>query len=131
MSVHTALGFGTELLRYAQSGLSDCLGMTERGERRMSSASCRIAGSLPGGWLSIAYLLLLALPWPAVPLFTYSDSQHGRGHALWKGGAAGDCLHAAHDAVFVRRPHLFMPQSPQTSRSHNSQSNLVIFSAPR
>ena len=61
MAVHTALGFGTELLRYAQSGLSDCLGMTERGERRMSSASCRIAGSLPGGWLSIAYLLLLAL----------------------------------------------------------------------
>ena len=123
MSVHTALGFGTELLRYAQSGLSDCLGMTER--EREKDVVCLLSNSRLSSWRLAEHSIpapYRPLPWPAVPLFTYSDSQRGRGHALWKGGAAGDCLHAAHDAVFVRRPHLFMPQSPQTSRSRKSIS---------
>ena len=86
--------------------ISDCLGIGNRRKERWRLRVPPVEGlSIPLGrryllplslpslhWLAAFYLFKLALmarPWP---------------HSAVKGE---DCLHVAHDAVFVSRPHLY------------------------
>ena len=79
-----------------------------------SSASCRRAGSLPIGG---AYLLL-ALPWPARFLLIQTRTPAAWPWAIATRCKGGDCLHVAHDALFVRRPHLFIPLAAWFHKSY-------------